>query len=236
MKKWLCLFMALTVLFALSMQVAAAKSTVVDEAGLLDADETERLEEALTEISRKHDIDIVVLTVLSVGERTIEDYAVAYCDENIGENGVLLLVSMSDRQWHFQTAGKCKSRIPDNALEGDFENLLRQGEYYEAFSKFATICDQRMGSFIWIVIGISLVIGAVIGLIVVLVMKSKLKSVRSQSRADLYVGNDRLKLTGQSDIFLYQTVTRRPKPQQNNGGGYRSDSSGRSYGGGGGRF
>lgn len=233
MKKWLCLIMAVTVICALCMPAAAADFAVVDEAGLLDASEAERLEEVLEAVSQKHDIDVVVLTVPSLEGMTAEDHAVEYYDTHYGDNGVLMLVSMEDRLWHFVSAGKCKTRIPAGAFEDQFVDLMSQGDYYEAFTVFADICDQRMSSFIWIVIGISLAIGAVIGLIVVLVMKSKLKTVRSQSCADQYVGGQSLQLTGQSDLFLYQTVTRRPRPQSNNSS---RGSSGRSYGGGGGRF
>jgi len=68
------------------------------------------------------------------------------------------------------------------------------------------------------VILICIGIGVVVGLIVVLIMKSQMKTVRFQSGADSYVDEDRLELTGRSDIFLYQTVTRHAKPQNNRKG------------------
>lgn len=58
-------------------------------------------------------------------------------------------------------------------------------------------------------------VGALIGLIVVLVMKSRMKTVRFRSGADSYVDADRLELTKSADVFLYQTVTRHAKPQNN---------------------
>ena len=225
--------MAFTVICALCVPAAAADFAVVDDADLLDPSEAEQLEDVLETVSQKHDIDIVVLTVPSLMGKSPEDYAVEYYDGRYGDDGVLMLVSMYDRQWYFLSAGKCKARIPADAFEGEFVDLLGQEDYYEAFTLFANICDRRISNFIWVVIGISLAIGAVIGLIVVLVMKSKLKTVRSQSHADQYVGGECLQLTGRSDIFLYQTVTRRARPQSDNGS---RGSSGRSYGGGGGRF
>ena len=52
--------------------------------------------------------------------------------------------------------------------------------------------------------------GIVVGLIVVLIMKSRMKTVRYQSRADNYADANSLQLTHRADIFLYQTVTKHP--------------------------
>lgn len=65
---------------------------------------------------------------------------------------------------------------------------------------------------IWICIGA----GVVIGLIAVLVMKSNLRSVRFRSGAGEYVTPGSFRLTASQDIFLYKTVTRIEKPQNNN--------------------
>ncbi len=64
---------------------------------------------------------------------------------------------------------------------------------------------------IWICIGV----GVVIGLIVVLIMKSNLRSVRSQSGAGEYMNRDSFRLTASHEIFLYRTVTRVERPQNN---------------------
>ena len=64
---------------------------------------------------------------------------------------------------------------------------------------------------IWICIGV----GVVIGLIVVLIMKSNLRSVRSQSGAGEYMKRDSFRLTASHEIFLYRTITRVERPQNN---------------------
>lgn len=236
MKRWLCLLFTLLLISALCVPVFAADSAVVDHAGLLDEDEINDLEETLEEVSEKYDIDIVVLTVESLEGKTAQRYAIDYYDDRYGDDGVLLLVAMEDRQWHFITAGKCKTRIPDGTFEdSDFVGMLSDGDYYGAFTEFARTCDRKMASYKVFAVLICFGVGTVVGLVAVLIMKSKLKTVRPQAGADQYVGADSLQLTHRSDIFLYQTVTRRPRPQQSSGGG-RTGSSGRSYGGGGGRF
>jgi len=236
MKRVLCMLFALAVLSALCLPAFAETAAVIDEAGLLTGEEQNRLEATLDRVSREHEIDMVILTVDSLDGNTAERYAIDYYDARYGDDGVLLLVAMEEREWHFVTAGKCDTRISDSTFDDStFTDLLSSGDYYAAFTEFADTCDSKMSSFVFIVALCGLGIGALAGLIVVLVMKSKMKSVRPQSGADQYADKNRLQLTHQSDIFLYQTVTRRPKPQQTGGGG-RTGSSGRSYGGGGGRF
>lgn len=237
MKRWFSLVLALLLICALGMPALASTSAVIDRAGLLDEDEISDLEVLLEELSADHDMDAVVLTVDSLEGQSARDYATDYYDARYGDDGVLVLVAIEEREWYFLTAGSCKSRIPDDALEGDFVELLSNGEYDDAFRVFVDTCYRYMSDQtgtsatdrVYMAIG-SCIVGIIVGMIVVLVMKSKLKSVRPQAGADQYVGADSLQLTQKSDIFLYQTVTRRAKPQQNTG------SSGRSYGGGGGRF
>ena len=65
---------------------------------------------------------------------------------------------------------------------------------------------------IWICVGA----GVVIGLIAVLIMKSNLRSVHYQSGAGEYVTPGSFHLTASQDVFLYKTVTRVEKPQNNN--------------------
>lgn len=235
MKKWLCVCLAAMVMAALTTTAFAVKSAVVDNADLLSSAEQTMLENQLQQVSEEHDIDVVVLTVDSLDGKSAMAYADDYYDYNgYGDDGVLLLVCMQSRQWWISTSGKCISKLDADAFEDDLVSDLQAEAYYDAFSGFAKECDAQMSVSLGAVL-VCVLIGAGIALVVVLVMKSKMKTVRSQSGADNYVANGSLKLTHQSDIFLYQTVTRRAKPQ-NSGGGSHIGSSGRSHGGGGGRF
>ena len=55
---------------------------------------------------------------------------------------------------------------------------------------------------------IALAVGAAIGLITVLILKSQLKSVRKQDRANQYIKEGSMHLTVRTDTFLYRNVTR----------------------------
>lgn len=62
---------------------------------------------------------------------------------------------------------------------------------------------------------VALVAGVIVALIVVLCLRSQLKSVRFNRTAENYMVEDSLRLTQSTDLFLYQTVTRVQKPQNN---------------------
>ncbi len=233
---------------------------VQDTARLLSPDEEEALLARLDEISVRQSMDVVVLTtdgldgygVGAYAKRAFEDCHFGYGDE---KDGVLLLISMEDRDWYILTHGYGMTAFTNAGIQYIGEQMksdLSDGNYAAAFDTFAALCDDfitqaRTGTpydqstlphepLSWIWIPISLGIGLVIALGVVGSMKGKLISVRAQTAANSYVKTDSLRVTESRDLFLYTTVTQtaRPKNEPDNDSG--SDSSGGDYGGGGGKF
>lgn len=227
---------------------ANSPSRLVDDANLLTSAEESALLSQLNSVSEKYGVDVVIVTVNDIGYKTPMVYADDYYDNNgYGEDGVLLLISMADRDWYISTAGLCISAFSSSVIESigdEMSDHLSDGDYADAFEIFIEESD----CYIDIEINgvpfnavksllISLVIGFVIALISVTVMKGKLKSVHFQSGATSYLKSGSLKVTDRRDIFLYRNVTRRARPQQTrSGGGGHISSSGRSHGGGGGKF
>lgn len=208
---------------------------VIDEANLLTTGQENALQDKLAKLSQEVDADIVVVTVTNLNGQYIRDYADDYYDDNgYADDGVLLLIDMDTRAYWISTTGRCIDDVSVYDLEDAFLSDLSNGYYYDAFSAYADACRDELEPMpLLMKILVCLGIGIVIGLITVFVMKGKLKTVRNQSGADSYMRYDAVNITHQSDMFLYQTVTRRPKPQNN---GTHTGSSGRSHGGGGGRF
>ena len=148
---------------------------------------------------------------------------------------------------------------------------LQRGEWAEAFSVFAssvlelskdypysayenTTYDINTGRFEegkskekrfdWALVVISFLLPAVpAGFITVSVLKKKLKSEGLVGNAEDYVVPSSFALENSRDIYLYSTLSKVPRPQNNGGsssqprssGGHVS-SSGRVHGGGGRRF
>lgn len=230
---------------------------LVDQADLLTSQEEALLLETLDEISERQACDIVVVTADGLGGKSPRAYADDFFDYNgygMGRtnDGVLLLVSMEERDWYVSTSGFGEIAIGENELEymsEEFVPYLSEGNYLEAFETYAKWCDRFVTealtgkaavketvSPIWI--PGSLLIGFLLALIPVNIMKGKLKSVHRAAAAGNYVREGSFALTERKDLFLYRNVSRMAKPKDDGpkGGGGHTSSSGARHGGGGGKF
>ena len=242
---------ALLFAFVLSLSCAvpafaatASHSRVADGAELLTDDEISALSDMLDEISSRQQMDVVVMTSDDLqGYDTATECAdelYEYCGYGFGDekDGIMLFISMDDRDWAISTCGYGITAFTDAGCDYIGEQMkddLSDGNYFDAFNTYASLCDEfitqaREGSpydvgslpreplsFIWIPISIG--IGVTLALIIVGVMKSKLKTVRFQTAANSYMKKDSLALTESSDLFLYHTVTRTAKPESSSSSG-----------------
>lgn len=243
---------------------ASEMPRLVDNAGLLTDTEQSELLATLDEISERQQADIVVVTTNTLNGKTPMNYADDFYDDNgygygAEYDGVLLLVSMEDRDWWISTCGYGITAITDDGIDYISEQFLpnlSDGNYAAAFATYAELCDEFFSQaktgqpydgdhmpkapFNTVkCLLISMAVGLVIALIVTGSMKGKLKSVRMQAAAGSYVKANSMNITESRDIFLYNTVTRteRPKSSSSSGGSStHSSSSGRTHGGGGGKF
>lgn len=256
MKKIIRIFLVLGLLTTLCLKVYAAAPLLTDEADLLTSTEAASLEQKLADISNRQGVDIVVVTVDSTDGADPMDYADDWFDYNdYRSDGILLLVSMENRDWYISTTGYGITAVTDAGLEyisDQFIPLLSDGDYAEAFNTFAQLCDQfitqaktgdpydshnlpREPFNVVLHLLIAIVIGFIVALIATGSMKSKLKTVHQQVKADDYVLPGSLQLTGSRDLFLYTHVTKTERPQSGGSSTHRS-SSGTTHGGGGGKF
>lgn len=127
----------------------ATPSRLVDNADLLSESEKTKLLEELDEASEKLEYDIVIVTVDTLGGKTLKQYAEDFFDYNgygYGEtyDGVILLISMESRDWYVSTSGAGEYSISSDNISfiGDFIfAYLSMGEYYDAFSSFVDLCE-----------------------------------------------------------------------------------------------
>ena len=248
--------------------VLDTRERVVDMAELLsDSDKTALLSK-LDEISERQKLDIVVLTVNTLDGKTPRDYADDFYDYNgygFGENkdGILLLVSMEDRDWWISTTGYGITALTDAGIEYISEKFLSDlsdGDYAQAFTTYAELCDQfitqaKTGepydignmpkepfNVAWNIL-VAFVIGLVVAFVVTNIMKKQLKTVQLKSEANNYVKSNSMIVTENRDLFLYNQVSRRARPKETDnrsgssgGSSTHTSSSGSSHGGGGGKF
>jgi uncharacterized protein len=227
---------------------------LVDDAGLLNRDEYNSLLAILNEISERNSCEVAVVTVNSLDGKSIQSFADDFYDYNgygwgTNDDGIMLVISIQDRDWYITTYGFGIKAVTDYDIEVVAEKItgkLSVGRYYDAFVTFAEYCDECINyarnsareDFYSLII-ISIAIGFIIALITVSVMKAQLKSVRKNESASLYTVPGSMRITDSRDIYLYRTVKRIAKPKEGSGRGGSSthtSSSGRTHGGGGGKF
>lgn len=239
---------------------------LVDNADLLSNSDFTYVKETLDEISERLEFDIVVVTVDSVGSKSPREYADDYYDGHgygfgSEHDGILLLVSMEERDWYISTCGYGITAFTDSGIDHLGEEVvlyLSDAMYDDAFIAFAEFSEKFVtqartgepydGDFMpkedfepLITLFLCLAAAFIIALIVTSVMRAKLKSVARQIRASQYVRPGSMNVTCANEFFLYRTLTRVPRPKESSSSGssgsssHRS-SSGRSHGGGGGKF
>ena len=197
----------------------------------------------------------IFVTVNSTDGEDITYFSDAFYDDNyygMGDNydGILFVIDMGDRKWHFTTHGSGRTVFNDAGLEY-LENRilpdLKNDDFATAFNIYADQCElfleqaatgspytsstlpkEPFSYLKWI--PISLGIGLVLSFLCTMGMRAQLKSVRSQESAVDYVRSGSMNVTRSNDIFLYSTVTKTAKPKDDNSstGGSDSDHGGRS--------
>lgn len=253
MKRVLTLTLAALLLAALLCGVGAAEQIyVIDNAGLLTAEEQAALNEQAARISDEYACSVSILTVDYLDGKSPEAYADDYYDQNgLGyngtEDGILLLVAMADRDYYITSAGQAQSAIMGErlyTLEDAFLSDLSQGDYYEAFSNFLSQCNYQLAHkddpmdeggdgfrddtpnpTRTVTGGILAAITGFLGsLIPTGVMKSKNNNVAQKQTAANYARPGSLQLSVQNDRYL-RTDTSRVRIQTDSGRGYGGGGS-----------
>lgn len=255
MKKILIALMT-CLLLALPISIFADSKYLFDDANLLTELEKTDLEGVLSETSLANNIDLVVVTVDSIGNKSATEYADDFYDYNgYKEDGAILLISMENRDVAISTSGIVADKISEETIDHIFDDIipdLSDENYHKAFVTFAkdidsylnveihepTFLERLLNSQNAIVSGIA---AAIVSLISTLSMRRQLKSESRQRYAANYVENGSFRLTGYSDLLVNRRVSKVPINTNNNkpGGGMPSNntnhihisSSGHAHGG-----
>lgn len=245
---------------------AGTPDKVVDGAGLLTEEEEDALRSRIAEVVSRYQCDLVIVTADSTHGKTPRAFADDYFDENgygIGasRSGVLLLVSMEERDWYISTGGTAIRAFTEYGLDYMEERippLLTSGDYMEAFETFVSLCEdflreteenrpydidnkirepKTLSDYLFYLV-ISVAAGAVIAFFATSSMKRKLRTAVPQPAAHAYIREDGVQITKSKDLYLFSSVSRTPRPKNTGGGGSRTHTSagGRAHGGRGGKF
>lgn len=117
---------------------------LVDEAGMLSHDQQQIIEQKLVAFDDSTSNQIAVVTINSLGEMPIEDYALQlFRAWGIGgakhNNGVLLLIAKNDRKFRIEVGYGLEGAITDlqsnSILENDLTPNFRNGDFYRGIDE-----------------------------------------------------------------------------------------------------
>lgn len=130
-RKLICLILSVLMLLSLTATASAEETLwrVIDNADLLDASEESAHEETIRLLRERYDMDVVILTVDALDGKRPQEYADDYYDANgygCGEekSGLLLLISMEERDWYISTNGNAIYALTDYGIQQVGEELL----------------------------------------------------------------------------------------------------------------
>ena len=257
-KRTCCLLLMFMFCLVLCVSAAAAEQTgaqlsyVTDEAGLLSENENMLLEKMAENVSQKYGVGVYIVTVEDYRDFQSEGVYKAtytlYHEYTMGEgpnrDGIMLLLSMDDRDWAmFCYGSRCEyafNSYGQEKLEKVFLDNFGENDWYGGFEDYIKECSVylkkaasgkpvRASLFfpILIVVGLSLLAATAI----VAVIWQKMENVSEKATANAYVTAG-LQLTEQTDHFTHKTTSSR-KIERSSSGGRSSQSE--SGGGGSGR-
>lgn len=235
---------------------AESEYKLYDYADLLSDSEEEDIEGRLVSIAEDHGHDVIVFTTESMGGLTKEEYTEKLRDDldaGIDGSGMIFLVAMDERKFDIYAFGTMRSDIfPDAVRDGladDLKPYLSDGDYYSAFAQYADRCRSEIeyvaengpnqsyqdmeGEPTFGTYAIAVGVAFVIAVIIMLVMKSGMKTTRPEYQANGYIRKNSFDLKESRDIFLYSSIVRTKRAENNNSG---SDSGSSDSGHSGGDF
>lgn len=127
---------------------------VIDKADILTESEEKRLNELIENIVTDYSFDLVILTVNSIGNKTVQDFADDYYDYNhygYGESsdGILFMLNMSERDYYSSTTGKGIDVFTDYSLDflhNEVVSHLSSGDYFYAFERYIILIGEILES------------------------------------------------------------------------------------------
>ncbi len=221
-------------------------SEVMDTADIITDEEEEVLRQTAQRIAEEQEVAVYILTLAdyqkTFGAGDIYYGATDfYTEKGLGygeeQNGVLLVLSMADRDYAYISYGDRANRIfSDNAkieIEDEFLSEFAQNEWYDGFSVFLSDTEFKL-EYPWldglILIAVMLLVGLVVAFFVVFGMYKQLKNVNKSHAAGNYLPSGGVNIQVKEDVYTH-TTTRRVANVKSSGSG--GGGGGRSFSGGG---
>lgn len=259
-KAMVSLLFCLTLLLSLAAQASASAGYVQDAAGLLTAEEQTQLEESCAAAAQNYGCGIYIVTVQDYTDygSSVENAAEAIyagLDLGVGEgrNGILLLLSMAERDYDLAAYGEQAhysfTDYGKERLAGSFLDDFREDDWYGGFADFvyeaarylegaeegtpvdlpgAVQTERSFGQKLPVII----LVPCGLSLIVCLILRAQMKTAKRQTQAREYLAGDGVNMRIRRDLYTHSTQTVQVIPKNNNsnsGGGTTVNSGGFSH-------
>ena len=237
---------------------------VADFAGVISESELKSLNELADTVSEQYACDVAVVFVSSLDGKDVVSFADDFYDYNgygygYGDDGILLLISVGDREYATSTYGTGRTIFPSYRISSEIEpgmlSYLKRSDWAGAAQSFIYSSSEVLEAYAsgaydqnqqneWrpgdteratpkitpIGAAISAIIGFFTGGIPAGSMKRQLKSVQKKYGAANY-SREGLRLNRSDDYFLYMNVSKTPIPRDTDRDHSSSGHSSHSSGG-----
>jgi len=205
-----------------------------DRAELLSAGKADELNVIASNIEKKYQIQIMIITVDRMdGYDAYEAAKSIYTENELGygsdKSGLLLFLSMYDRDYALIAHGYGNIAFTDHGKDVILDNnvlpLLADDNFYEAFSIYLEKAEEFLimaangepfdvgndpailNTIKAVKLGFVILIPLALAAVICLRWRSKMKTAKTAKTADIYMPQDGFTLTHHSDLFLYRTQT-----------------------------
>lgn len=221
---------------------------VTDTVGLLTQEEQRELETTAAQLAERYGCGVYVIIVDDYTDYTngsTRDFAKeTYINYDLGvgedKNGILLVLSISDRDYYLLTKGDIANAAftdyGQEQLTQEFLDDFRYDNWFAGFRDYMSTAGQYLeesdGANILMIVGIP----CLISLAVCGIFAAQMKTARRQTGARGYISHGGVDMRVTQDQFLYHTETRQHIPDKSDApsGGTTVDSQG--FSGRGGKF
>ncbi len=250
MKKYASLLFAFVLALSLSVPAVASDTYIYDNAALLSADDRAALDEAAASVSAQYGCGVYVVTVNDMadyvdpeavsetgesGAAAFSEYAWAVLglDSRYDGNGVVLVLSMAERDFDLEAHGDAANAAFTDygkyLLEDEFLDNFREDDWYGGFADYISECvlyleasangapidaepetPLTVGEKLGFGLTVGLPLGVLIAFLVCAAYKRQLKSVKKAGGAALYTVSGGTEITVREDRFTHTTEIRTP--------------------------
>jgi len=249
MKRLFAIFLVICLLVPCCVSVSASEYHVFDSAHLLNDEQWQALEVRAEQLTEKYDCGVYIVTLDDFSEfcdsvEETSEFLFRQLMLGVGEeeDGILLLMSMADRDYDLDTHGSNANAVfkanRKSTMEKNFKVGFRSNDWYAGFCAYLDDCETMLkwgpktamaekltaGAII-----ASVILGALIAGIVCGVMKAPMKNVRMASQANEYVTKDGISITRRVDFFTHRTTVRRKIQKSSSSSSGGSGGSGHSH-------